>query len=285
MAEPDFVLPSFRVDGRLAAVTGASRGLGRAIAIGLAAAGADVAVTDIKKERIEAVVPELRAQGAKAMGYVVDHSKFSEVQDFALKFESDFERVDILCCNAGVAVGGRFEELTLEDWEFTMSVNLWAAIYMLNLFLPGMMERKHGKVLITASGAGLTALPALTPYTTSKFAMVGLAESLGIEMKQYNINVTALCPGIINTNLVRESKIILKDKQGVSQKEKFVEFYATKGVSPDRVAKDAMKALAKGNVIKTSPPSHVWPGWLVKRISARLYKALAVQAWKKTIGS
>lgn len=267
--------------GQAAIVTGGGSGIGRALALELARAGARVAVTDINRERIEAVVPELRAQGADARGYLVDHSRLEQVEDFAMKFASDFGHVDILCCNAGIAVGGRFEELTLEDWEFIMATNLWAAVYMIHLFVPGMMERKYGRILITASGAGLTGLPALIPYSTSKFAMVGLAEALAIEMKKYNIYVGALCPGIINTNIIRDSKIILNDEQGISQKQKFVDFYEKFGATPERVAKDAMKALRKGTPAKTSPPWQMWPLWMIKRISPYLYQSLAGFAWKR----
>jgi NAD(P)-dependent dehydrogenase (short-subunit alcohol dehydrogenase family) len=266
---------------KVAIVTGAGSGIGRCIAIELGRAGAKVAVTDIKKDRLDEVVPEIRAQGAVARGYVVDHSDFQQVKDFAEKFKSDFGHVDILCCNAGVAVGGRFEELSLEDWNFVMSTNLWAAIYMVHLFVPGMIERGQGKILITASGAGLTALPALIPYSTSKFAMVGLAESLGIELARYNIQVGALCPGIINTNIVRDSKIMVRDQQGQSQKQKFVDFYANRGASPERVARDAMKALRNRTPVKTSPPWQMWPLWMIKRISPVLYQSIAAFVWKR----
>jgi short-subunit dehydrogenase len=171
------------------------------------------------------VVDEIKAKGVKAEGCRVDHSNADEVEKFARDYFSRWKHVDILCCNAGIGVGGNFKELTLKDWEWVMGINLWGAIYMLHYFVPKMIDRLSGSILITASGAGLIGLPGMAPYCTSKFAMVGLAESLRGELYKYNIKVSALCPGIINTNIIRDGKIMFAGHSGSTKQSVVEKFY------------------------------------------------------------
>ena len=259
---------------RIAIVTGAGSGIGRELALQLAAKGSDVVITDIVRERIDHVVSELRDKGVRAEGYLVDHSKFEEVEKFSRDFFSKWGHVDILCCNAGVGAGSNLKELQLKDWEWVMGINLWGAIYMVHLFVPSMIDRKSGSVLITASAAGLIGIPGMAPYCTSKFAMVGLAESLRGELYKHNIKVSALCPGIINTNIIRDGKILFADKSGQTVQSMVEKFYSTFGVSPAIVARQGISALRRDTGIKVSPGFQMWPVYFLKRLSATVYQAL-----------
>lgn len=265
---------------KTAVVTGAGSGIGRALARELAARGAKVIITDIVKERVDSVVKELEAGGARAGGYVVDHSKKKQVADFTKAVMEDWGLPDVLCLNAGVAAGGKVEELTQKDWDWTLGVNLYGPIYMIQRFVPEMVKRKSGMIMITASGAGLTALPGLSPYSASKYAMVGLCESLHCELYKHNIHVTALCPGVINTGIVEDGRMHFYDGKGASGKDKVRRFYAERGTDPSVVARQGLDGLAKNRCIQPSP-FHVWPMYMLKRVSPALYQRITRFVWKK----
>lgn len=258
-----------------AVVTGAGSGIGRELALQLAGRGANVFITDIVSQRVDQVVAEIKARGVKAAGCRVDHSNVDDVEKFAGEYFSQWGHVDILCCNAGIGVGSNFRELTLKDWEWVMGINLWGAVYMLHYFAPNMIERRSGSILITASGAGLIGLPGMAPYCTSKFAMVGLAESLRGELHKYNIKVSALCPGIINTNIIKDGKILFTDKSGGTKQSVVEKFYKTFGVSPAVVARQGISALRRDTGIKVSPGLQMWPVYFLKRLSPTVYQGIS----------
>lgn len=261
--------------GKNAIVTGAGSGIGQELALQLADKGANVFITDIVKERVDQMVREIKAKGVKAAGSRVDHSKVDEVGKFARDYFSQWRHVDILCCNAGIGVGGNFKELTLKDWEWVMGINLWGAIYMLHYFASKMIDRHSGSILITASGAGIIGIPGMAPYCTSKFAMVGLAETLRTELYKYNIKVSALCPGIINTNIIKGGKIMFADKSGHTAQSMVEKFYQKFGVSPAIVARQGISALRRDTGIKVSPGFQMWPVYAIKRLSPSLYQAMS----------
>jgi len=269
-----------RFSGKTAIVTGGGSGIGLALARQLADAGARVLVTDRVGERVDAAVAALRGRGAQAHGWCVDHADRQAVDAFAGQVLEEHGPVEILCLNAGVGHGARIEEIRVEDWEWVLGVNLWGAIYMLPHFVPPMVERKQGWILITASGLGIMPAPGMAPYTTSKYAMVGLAESMRTELHEHNITVSALCPGIINTNIVRDGRIDIRDETGARTQPKAVNFYATRGADPAVVARDGLRALAKDIGIMPTP-FHSRPMYMLHRLSPGLYHGLARYVWRK----
>ncbi len=266
--------------GANAIVTGAGSGIGRALALELARRGANLAVTDIKGERLPGLVAEIRALGVTAEAFTVDHADRDAVLRFSESYEKIFGRADILCLNAGIAVAGPVERLTHEDWARTFGVNLWGPVFMVELFAPSMIARRKGGILITASGAGYTAIPGLSPYSTSKYAMVGLAEALHCELGKHGISVCALCPGVIATNIVAESQMRFADRPGGSTKDKLVRFYATWGASPERVARDGLRGLTKNRCVQPSP-GHAWALYYLKRFAPGIYWRAAGMAWSR----
>lgn len=271
-------MESFR--GKRTIVTGGGSGIGRALALALAAEGADVVVTDIVQERIDEVVAELQKQGARAGGYRVDHADLEATRAFSERYAAEWGPVDVLCCNAGIGHGARIETTSLEEWERVLGVNLWGVIYMIHLFVPGMVDRRQGAILITASGAGLAPLPGMAPYNVTKAAMVSLAETLRMELAAHNIGVSALCPGVINTNIVRDGDIHFDDAGEKGTKGEIVKFYATRGTDPAIVARDALRALKRDIGIMPTP-AHVWPLYLLHRIAPGLYQRIGGAQWRK----
>lgn len=268
--------------GKNAIVTGAGSGIGKALALLLAQRGANVAITDIVPERLLCVANEIRALGVRAETYAVDHADEKAVEAFHKKFISDFGHVDIMCLNAGIAAAGPAENITDKDWTRTIGVNLWGPVYMVRKFLPKMIEKKSGGILITASVAGFMGLPGLAPYNTSKYGMVGFAETLHIEMAKHGIHVCALCPGIINTNIVSEADMCFDKGAVKNTKDKMVNFYATRGTDPARVARDGLKGLAKNRCVQPSP-GHAWAMYYVKRFMPGLYWKISRFVWKRDL--
>jgi NADP-dependent 3-hydroxy acid dehydrogenase YdfG len=195
----------------------------------------------------------------------VDHGNLADVEAFVKKVQKEVGQVDILCCNAGVAHGGKTESLTLDDWKWVIDINLWGAIYLIHFFLPSMIEHKQGHVLITASGSGLFPQAGMAPYCMTKTSMVYLANILRMELKVHNINVSALCPGIIKTNIAKDAVM-----KGEHNKAAAVEFYETQGVSPAIVAKTAIKGLMKNKGIIPAPWGQVMIPTLLYRFSPDL---------------
>ena len=142
--------------GGVALISGAGSGIGLELARAFGRAGAAVVGTDINAERIGKLVAELKAQGVSAFGYRVDHAKGEEVEALAARVTAEVGPVDILCPNAGVGHMGKIGSIPEKEWRWVLDINLWGIIHMVNVFIPSMIERKRGWVLITASGAGLT---------------------------------------------------------------------------------------------------------------------------------
>jgi NAD(P)-dependent dehydrogenase (short-subunit alcohol dehydrogenase family) len=258
-----------QIKGKTALISGAGSGIGLALAKELGQRGATIIGTDIHKNRLDSMLLELKNRRIKAFAYKVDHSDLSDVKAFAKKVQKEVGGVDILCCNAGVGHGGKFESVTLDDWKWVIDTNLWGVIYLIHFFLPSMVERKQGQILITASGAGLSPLGGMAPYCMTKAALVSLTNVMRMDLKVHNINVSALCPGIIKTNVMKDGKLL-----GEHNRLAAIEFYETKGVDPAKVAKTAVKGLLKNKGIIPAPWHHVMIPNLLYRLSPALIVGL-----------
>jgi NAD(P)-dependent dehydrogenase (short-subunit alcohol dehydrogenase family) len=185
--------------GRVAVVTGGASGIGRAMAARFAAEGMTVAIADVEPGPLEATARELGVAGI-----VTDVSDAGSVDDLADAVIDRFGRVDLLCNNAGVGGGGDIADLDLADWQWVLGVNLWGVVHGLHSFLPHLLANPAGAHIVnTASMAGLAAFAGAGPYCASKFAVVGLSESLQLELEQRgaDVGVSVLCPGFVKTNI------------------------------------------------------------------------------------
>jgi NAD(P)-dependent dehydrogenase (short-subunit alcohol dehydrogenase family) len=198
-----------KLDGKTAIVTGARRGIGRAIALALAREGANVVVSDTNQEDCQAVVDELEEPGRKGLALKCDVSSSDEVDSMVKRTVAEFGRVDILVNNAGILAFKPFLELTDEDWDRTLNVNLKGQFLCARAAAKEMVKNKWGRIInissISSGGCGI-AFPLIAHYTASKGGVVALTEALALELTSQGINVNAICPGAIDTDMAKGVK-------------------------------------------------------------------------------
>jgi NAD(P)-dependent dehydrogenase (short-subunit alcohol dehydrogenase family) len=191
--------------GRTAVVTGAASGIGQAMAARCASEGMRIVLADVEQEALHQAANDLRTRGAEVAAVLTDVSDGAQVDALAAAAGA-FGPVHLLCNNAGVGSGGLLKDLSTEDWQWVLGVNLWGVIHGIRAFLPSMLE--HGEpahIVNTASLAGHVAGPFMGPYSASKFAVVAISETLHHEMamSRSNVRVSVLCPGWVKTNIDR----------------------------------------------------------------------------------
>jgi NAD(P)-dependent dehydrogenase (short-subunit alcohol dehydrogenase family) len=188
--------------GRTAVVTGGASGIGRALVLALAREGARIVVADRDEAGMGDVVAAVRAGGGEAIAVSTDVADLGQVQALADRAFATFGKVHVLCNNAGVAVWGGLERATHRDWQWVLGVNLWGVIHGVEAFVPRMIaQQEPGHIVNTASMAGLIASQGLGVYNTSKYAVVGLSETLARDLRPYGIGVSVLCPMGVDTRI------------------------------------------------------------------------------------
>jgi 3-oxoacyl-[acyl-carrier protein] reductase len=203
----------------VALVTGATEGIGRAIAFALGRAGWRVGVCARTRARVRALVDELAQEQIDAAGLAADVGREADVAALLEHIESELGPVDTLVNNAGVLIARPFEELTLEDWDGTMSTNLRSLFLVTRGVLPGMRERKRGSIVNIASLAGRHGFVGGTAYSASKHAVLGFSRSLLLEVRRDGIRVIAICPGSVDTPLMRDQPLLKTEPSRILQPE------------------------------------------------------------------
>jgi 3-oxoacyl-[acyl-carrier protein] reductase len=198
-----------KLNNKIAIVTGARRGMGRAIALAMAGEGANIVVSDISQEDCQKVVDEIAKLGRKGLALKCDVSSSNDVENMVKRTVAEFGRVDILVNNAGILTFKPFLELTDEDWDKTLSVNLKGQFLCARAAAKVMAENKWGRIIniasISSGGCGI-AFPLIAHYTASKGGVVALTEALALELTSQGINVNAICPGAIDTDMSKGVK-------------------------------------------------------------------------------
>jgi NAD(P)-dependent dehydrogenase (short-subunit alcohol dehydrogenase family) len=191
-----------RLANKVAMVTGAGRGIGRAIALTFAREGADLAVAALEAVEIESLAQQVRGLGRRVVARAVDVSDEAGVQEFVAAALAEFGRVDVLVNNAGtIILPGDITQMTVEAWDRTMAINVRSTFLCCRAVLPGMIERGQGQIINMSSTAGLRGLRDRAAYSASKHAVSGFTKSLAIDMQPYHIAVNAICPGAVDTAL------------------------------------------------------------------------------------
>jgi NAD(P)-dependent dehydrogenase (short-subunit alcohol dehydrogenase family) len=226
------------VRGKVALITGGASGIGRAIALTLAREGAALHLLDVNEQALAEVVAEVKRFGTEAVGARVDLSRPEQVSAAVREVLEHWGHIDLLVNNAGVAYYGATERMTAEQWDWLLSINLLAPIQLTRELLPVLLSRPEAHVVNVCSIAGLVAGGRLAAYHTSKFALVGFSEALRAEYRGRGLGVTALCPGLVQTNLFNATLTGRKGKKVRTPP-------AWLCVTPEAVATRALRAIRR----------------------------------------
>ena len=234
------------VRDKVAVVTGGARGIGHGIALALARAGAHVAVADLytpgqttagyalsTEQEVVQTVEELKATGVPAIGVPVDVTKFTQLQVMVETVTRELGPIDILCNNAGVIDTALVVDTTEAQWDMMMNVNAKGVFLGCKAVVPGMMTRRQGRIINTASIAGKRGNARVSAYCASKFAVIGFTQALALETAADGIRVNAVCPGYVRTSMQEREVVWEAD---------------LRGITPEEVRQDYLRAIPLGRL-------------------------------------
>lgn len=263
--------------GRVALVTGAGSGIGRASALAFARRGADLALCDVNEAGLAEAAGAARALGREVLAERADVADAGSMEAFAGRVHSRWPAVDVLMNNAGVGLGASFEDTSLDDWAWIRGVNELGVIHGCHFFVPAMVRAGGPRhVVNVASMAGYVPSVALAAYTMTKYAVVGLSEALRMELAPHRIGVTAICPGIIDTPIVQSAP--LRGSVGApGARERMAELYRRRGYGPERVAGNVLRAIQRNRAIAPVSPE-AWAFYFLKRLAPSAVRGLMALA-------
>jgi 3-oxoacyl-[acyl-carrier protein] reductase len=202
-----------KISGKVAIVTGAARGIGRAIAVALAKEGVNVGVIARSEENLQIVVNEMQSYGVKADYAVADVTDLQQVQAAAEKFKASLGLTDILINNAGIGKFVKLVEMDPADFKQIVDVGIMGTFNVSHTIVPQMIEKNEGDVINISSTNGLNGAATSSAYSAAKFGIIGMTESLAAEVRRHNIRVGVLTPSTIATDLADDLNLIPADKR------------------------------------------------------------------------
>ncbi|KOV08971.1 SDR family oxidoreductase [Streptomyces virginiae] len=266
-----------RFGGQLVLVTGAASGIGRATAFAFAEAGARVVAVDRDAEGAARTADMARLVGAcEAWAECVDVSDEQAMEKLAAKVAAEYGIVDVLVNNAGIGLSGAFLDTTAEDWKKVLDVNLWGVIHGCRIFGKQMAERgQGGHIVNTASAAAYLPSRTLPAYSTSKAAVLMLSECLRAELASKSIGVSAICPGIVNTNITATSRFAGVDEaEEKRRQERSSRLYGLRNFPPEKVADAILRAVVRNEAVVPVTPESKGALWM-SRFAPRALRRIA----------
>lgn len=255
---------------RVAVVTGAASGIGRATAIALAERGCDLALADVDEVGLQSTARRVEELGRRATTHVVDVADRRRMEAFVDEVVTAHGAVHIVINNAGVSVTANLEDHTLEDFEWLVGVNLWGVVHGCKLFLPHLKAAGEGHIVNISSMFGLIGLPSQASYCATKFAVRGFSESIRAELAPHNIGVTSVHPGGINTNIVKNSRFT---EERAGQRARIEQFFATKTLPPERCAAKIVRGIEQNSArVLVAPETYLTD--IAKRIAPSITNAV-----------
>lgn len=261
-----------RIEGRVAVVTGAASGIGRATAKALAARGCQVAVCDVAEEGLDSLCAELEDQGRRYSRHRVDVADRERMARFAHEVVAEHGAVHIVVNNAGVALGESIEELSWDDFDWLVGINFWGVVHGCRFFLPQLRAQDEAHIVNISSMFGFGGLPSQGPYCATKAAVRSLTETLHGELGGTRIGVTSVHPGGIATNIVNNARFA--DAEG---KARAAEMFERRGKAPEEVARRIVRAIERNKLrVVICPEAHLfdWAKRLLPVTTQRLVRRL-----------
>jgi len=270
-------------DGKVAAITGAGSGIGRALAIELAKRGASLALSDVDEVGLAETVSLCEGYGVKVSSLVLDVSDRDAMFEWADQVADEHGKVNLIFNNAGVALGAVVESMSIEDFEWLMSINFWGVVHGTQAFLPHLKASGDGHVINISSVFGLVSIPTQSAYNAAKFAVRGFTDALRIELEidDCGVSATTIHPGGIKTNIARSARIdeatAALSPEIDDTGDMFEKIAMTK---PSKAAKQILAAVEKNKRrALIGPDAKVFD--LVSRLPAGFYQRLLINGAKR----
>ena len=266
-------------EGKVAVVTGAASGIGKALATAFADVGMKIVLADVEAAALEVAAEELRSSGADVFAVTADVAQAADVDRIGAAAMDVFGALHVACNNAGVSGGGLSWEIDLETWRWILDVDLWGVIHGVHTFTPLIIASGGGHIVNTASMAGLTSNPGMGPYNVAKHGVVTLSETLSVELQMTHpeVGVSVLCPGWVRTR-INESERNRPDLVGVEEVEEtdagllamkeMVNTWIAEGLQPAHVASLVIDAIRENRFYVLTHPE--WQGMISDRIDRML---------------
>jgi len=265
--------------GKVAAVTGAGSGIGRALALDLASHGARLALSDINEENVRATVDECRRRGAEAEAYRLDVADREAVFAHANQVKDRFESVNLIVNNAGVAMTKTVEETSIEDYEWIMGINFWGVLYGCKAFLPHLIASGDGHVVNISSVFGLIAVPSHSGYNAAKFGVRGFTEALRQEMAMAGqpVGVSCVHPGGVKTPIARSARVAEGDPEEIG-----ADFERLARTTPEAAARTILEGVRRDRAkILIGGDAHVID--VTQRVLGSRYQGLVSWAARRAV--
>ncbi|MCB0961245.1 MAG: SDR family NAD(P)-dependent oxidoreductase [Acidimicrobiales bacterium] len=263
---------------KVAAITGAASGIGRALAVDLAGRGADLALSDIDEEGLGETAARARSRGVEVTTARVDVADRDAVFAWAGQVVADHGRVNLIANNAGVALGATVSQMRIEDLEWLMGINFWGVVHGTQAFLPHLRAAGEGHIVNVSSVFGLVGIPSQSAYNAAKFAVRGFTEALRIELDLEGGPVSATCvhPGGIKTNIARNARLHTDDETGADLDRGRRDLERAFITTPEKAARQILRAVERDAPrALVGPDAHVFnalsrlPASVTQRLIAR----------------
>ncbi len=257
-------------ENKVAVITGAASGIGRALAQQLAQRGAELALVDVNAPALAETAASVSATGRRVTMHLVDVADAARMEALAEAVVAQHGRVELLVNNAGVSVTGTLEEQSLDDWRWIVGVNLWGVVHGCKFFLPHLRKNTEAHIVNLSSMFGLIGLPTQSSYCATKFAVRGLSEALWAELYGSGIGVTSVHPGGVKTNIVRDSRTADADA-----KQQMISRFDRMAMMPEKAATKILRAVERNQLRVVIAPEARAADWAKRLFPSGVHRLVA----------